>query len=137
MTRRRFVTLGLALALAGCTYYPTVRDVGGLRIRPVNGKLVQTAGNLEFYVDLRSTARCPDLVLSAELDGAKKAQLVGPSGQQLASVEIPGETVTRFHPNGPHVVFSDVQRALKSGDVVLVTLYFQKYGPMGVVTTVE
>lgn len=137
MMRRRFVTLSLTMALAGCTYYPTVRDVGGLRIRPENGKLVPAAGNLAFYVDLRSTARFSDLVLSAELDGAQKAQLVGPTGQPLASVEIPGEAVTRFHANGPHVVFSDVQRALKSGDVVLVTLVFQKYGSMGVVTTVE
>jgi len=39
MKRRALVLVGLLLA--GCTYYPTIEDIGGIRIRPQNGRAVR------------------------------------------------------------------------------------------------
>ncbi len=35
--------LALVLLASGCTYYPTVRDVGGVRLRPDQGRVVRAA----------------------------------------------------------------------------------------------
>ncbi len=138
---RRARRLGLVLLAAvlagGCTYYPTIRDIGGLRIRPADGRLVRGGTALDFYVVLYSTAGFGDTILGAELPGARKAQLVDAAGAPVTAIEVPGATVLRLQAGGPHVTFSDVQRTLAAGDVVLVTLFFQKYGAMGVVALVQ
>jgi copper(I)-binding protein len=36
-----------------------------------------------------------------------------------------------------HIVLSDLTRTLAPGEVIIVTLHFQKSGPLGLVTIVE
>jgi copper(I)-binding protein len=43
----------------------------------------------------------------------------------------------RLHPGGERVGLSELTRELKVGEVVIVTMYFEKSGALGVVSSVE
>jgi copper(I)-binding protein len=137
MRRGAAALLLLALLLGGCVYYPTIEDVGGIRIRPQNGRAVAHASGFAVYVDLESTGKYGDAVVGATTDIARTAVLVVPAGQPPNRVEVPGATMVRFTPEGPHIVLSDLTRAVAPGEVVLVTLLFEKVGRIGVPTRVQ
>ena len=136
MTRRLGVALA-ALVVAGCVYFPSVREVGGVRFKPEKGRLVRQDDGAVFTVELRSTGKYGDTLLAASAPIARRAQLVGPGGAPVSRVEVPGETVVKFGEGAPRVVFSELTRPLTPGEVVIVTLNFAKYGNLGVVTVVE
>jgi copper(I)-binding protein len=130
------LVLGL-LGLAGCTIYPQVADTGGVRIQPRNGRLVLDAANAYFFVDLDSTSLYGDVLYGAEAPVARRSQLVGPAGEPVGRLEIPGHAVVRLQPGGHRVVFSEFTRPLVPGETLIVTLYMEKYRQLGVVTVVE
>lgn len=136
MTRRLGVVLA-ALAVAGCVYFPSVRDVGGVRFKPENGRLVRRADGAVFAVELKSTGKYGDTLVAASAPIARRAQIVGAGGRPVDRVEVPGETVIKLGEGAPRVVFSDLTRQLTPGEVVIVTLNFAKYGNLGVVSVVE
>ena len=125
------------VALAGCVYYPTVMDVGGVRIVPERGRVVRQDPVALFYVDINSTGMFDDVLLRVETPIARRAELLGPSGAPLARLQVPGITLVRLQPDGQHVVLSELRRELKPGEVVIVTLVFEKSGAIGVVSPVE
>ncbi|MEK7386466.1 MAG: copper chaperone PCu(A)C [candidate division NC10 bacterium] len=132
------VVLALALAaLAGCVYYPTVTDVGGVRIVPERGRVVREGAGALFYVDINSTGKFDDVLVRVETPIAGRAQLLGPTGAPLAQLLVPGTTLVRLQPGGQRVLLSDLTRELKPGEVVIVTLLFQKSGAIGVISPVE
>lgn len=134
----RVGVLALALAaLAGCVYYPTVTDVGGVRILPERGRVVREGTGALFYVDINSTGKFADTLVRVETPIARSAQLVGPSGAALSRLTVPGTTLVRLEPGGQRIVLSDLTRELKVGEVVIVTLVFEKTGALGVVSPVE
>ena len=143
MTRARRAVGGLAVGLValflagGCVYYPTVADVGGVRIQPEHGRVVRSGDGALFFVDLNSTGMFEDVLLRVETDFAKRAQLVGPNGARMERLTVPGATLVRLHETGERVALSELTRELKTGEVVIVTLFFEKYGAMGVVSAVE
>ena len=55
MTLHRFgrtvLVLG-ALALGACVYYPSIKEIGGIRIQPANGRLVRDGDRAVFYAEL-------------------------------------------------------------------------------------
>ena len=125
------------VALAGCVYYPTVMDVGGVRIVPERGRVVRQDAGALFYVDINSTGMFDDVLLRVETPIARRAELLGPSGAPLARLQVPGTTLVRLQPDGQHVVLSELTRELKPGEVVIVTLVFEKSGAIGVISPVE
>jgi hypothetical protein len=129
--------IGLVLPLAGCTYYPTVRDTGGVRMEPKNGRLVRVGGGAVCYFDLESTGKYEDVLLSAESEAARRVQLVSSDGRPLGLMTIPGETRLVFGPTGPRITLADLTQPLTPGDGVIVTLIFSKSGRIGVVSVVE
>lgn len=132
------VVLALALlALAGCVYYPTVTDVGGVRIIPQRGRVVRQDAGALFYVDINSTGKFDDVLMRVETPIARRAELLGPSGAPLARLQVPGTTLVRLQPDGQRVVLSELTRELKAGEVVIVTLVFEKSGAIGVISPVE
>ncbi len=135
------LALGLAvlagLTLQACTYYPTARDVGGVRFKPERGRLVRQGDGAVFYMELRSTGKYGDTLLGASAPIARRAQLVAAGGAPVDRLEVPGESVVHFDAAGPRVVFSDLTRPLTPGEVVIVTLSFVKYGNLGVISVVE
>jgi copper(I)-binding protein len=140
---RRLRAAGLALLslllAGGCVYFPTVVDVGGVRLQPERARAVRspTADEVVVYFKLRSTGKYGDLLTGAETSVAGRAELRDSFGSVVRQIEIPGETVVSFHEAGPRVVLSGFTRVLTPGEVIIVTLRFQKSGPLGLVTVVE
>lgn len=137
--RRRGLTLAAfaALALAGCVSYPMVTDIGGIRIQPEHGRVVRDAAGALFFVDLNSTGKFDDVLVRVETPVARRAQLLGPTGAPLARLLVPGTALVRLQPGGQRVVLSELTRELKPGEVIIVTLFFEKTGAIGVVSPVE
>ncbi|MGH7314579.1 MAG: copper chaperone PCu(A)C [Candidatus Rokuibacteriota bacterium] len=123
----------------GCTYYPSVVDMGGVRLRPEEGRAVRSTNGQEaaVYFKLNSTGKYGDVLRGAESPLARTAELRGPGGSRVREVEIPGATVVPFERGGPHIALSDFTRTLEQGEVIIVTLHFEKSGPLGLVTVVE
>ena len=131
--------LGLlaVLALAGCVHYPSVTDVGGVRIVPERGRVVRQDAGALFFVDINSTGKFDDVLVRVETPIAHRAQLLDPAGAPLPRLTVPGATLVRLQPGGPRVLLSDLPRALRPGEVVIVTLVFEKSGAIGDVSPVE
>jgi len=140
MTRRRSgrtVLVLSALALGACVYYPSITEIGGIRIQPANGRLVRDGDRAVFYAELNNTGKFGDVLTRIETPVAGRAELVGPSGTPLGQLEVPGGELVRFGPDGRRIVLSALTRALQPGEVVIVTLVFEKSGAIGVVAAVE
>jgi copper(I)-binding protein len=138
VTRRLLVLAALVvLAAAGCVHYPTVADTGGVRLQPERGRAVREGDTAAFYVELRSTGKFGDVLTGVLSPVARQAQLVNGAGAPIAALEIPGTMTVNFVPGGPHAILSDFTRPLVPGETIIVTLMFQKYGALGVVTVVE
>ena len=134
----RLVPLALLLAvIAGCTYYPTVADVGGPRLEPKNGRLVRTTAGAVCYFDLESTGKYGDTLLAAESQFARRVQIEAASGAPLGVIDIPGDSRIDFRPDGPRITLSELTEPLVPGEGVIVTLIFVKSGRIGVVSKVE
>jgi copper(I)-binding protein len=125
------------LLTAGCVNYPTVMDAGGTRLRPDKGRAVLKADTAMVYFDLKSTGKYGDVITAVYSPVAKQAALVDAGGDPLTRLTVPGSTTMSFKPEGPHVVLSDLTRALTPGETIIVTLIFEKSGGIGVITTVE
>jgi copper(I)-binding protein len=122
----------LALFVAGCVHYPSVENIGGIRIVPRKGRAVRHADGALVYMELHSTGKFGDAVTTAFSPVAREAQLVPPG-----RMEVPGTTVVTLEPEGPHVVLSGLTRPLVPGESIIVTLIFEKSGGIGVITVVE
>jgi copper(I)-binding protein len=129
--------LGVVLALAGCVHYPSVEDIGGVRVQPQNGRAVREGESAAFYVDLHSTGKFGDVLTGVAAPIARDARLVDSAGTPVPTLEIPGTTTVSFAPGGPHAVLADFTRPLVPGETIIVTLMFQKLGPLGILTVVE
>lgn len=124
------------LLLAGCVYYPTVDDVGGIRIRPEHGRAVRRAGGLDVYLELTSTGKSGD-TLVAVMTPIGKGQVVDATGAPLPRLTIPGATVIALTAQGAHVRLTELARPVVPGEVIVITLVFERSGQIGVVTRVE
>jgi copper(I)-binding protein len=132
------VALAVALLLtAGCVNYPTVMDAGGTRVRPDRGRAVRQGDGAAVYFELKSTGKYGDVITAVYSPVAKQAALVAGDGDPLPRVEVPGSTTMSFTPGGPHVLLTELTRALRPGETIIVTLIFEKSGGIGVITTVE
>ncbi|HEU5324236.1 MAG TPA: copper chaperone PCu(A)C [Methylomirabilota bacterium] len=129
--------LAVAVAAAGCYYYPTVVDAGGTRLRPEHGRAVRRGETVAVFFDLNSTGKFGDVLTGVAAPLARQARVVGAGGGALARLEIPGATTVSFTSDGPHVVLSELTRPLVAGESIIVTLLFEKSGGIGVITLVE
>ncbi len=129
---RAAAVLLCALMVAGCVHYPSVQDIGGIRIVPRHGRAVSRPNGALVYMELNSTGKFGDVLLSAFSPVAREAQLVPPG-----RLEVPGTTMVPLLPTGPHIVLNDLTRPLVQGESIIVTLVFEKSGNIGVITVVE
>jgi len=125
------------LLAGGCVYYPTVEDVGGVRLRPEHGRVVRNGDSALFFVDINSTGMFEDAIVGVETPIAKRAQLLTQTGEPLTRIAVPPTNLLRLFPGGDRVALSELTRELKPGEVVIVTLFFEKSGALGVVSAVE
>ena len=129
--------VGGGALLGGCVYYPTVEDVGGVRLQPEHGRVVREGDGALFFVDINSTGMFEDALVRVETPIAKRTQLLAQTGEPLTRLLVPGTSLVRLHPGGDRVALSELTRELKVGEVVIVTLFFEKSGALGVVSPVE
>src|SRR5215831_8765572 len=143
MTRARsrrgalLVLIMAGVVAGGCVYYPTVEDVGGVRLMPEHGRVVKEGDGALFFVDISSTGMFEDALLRVETPIAKHAQLLAQTGEPLARLLVPATSLVRLKPGGERVALSELTRELKAGEVVIVTLFFEKSGAVGVISSVE
>ena len=62
---------------------------------------------------------------------------MGPGGQPVTRLEIPGTALVRLFPEGPHIALGDLTRPVAPGEVILITLIFEKIGNLGAIARVE
>jgi len=130
--------LGFPVALK--TAAPGVQhksDVGGVRLLPERGRVVRNGDGALFFVDITSTGMFEDILVRVETPIAKRAQILSQSGAPLTRLHVPGTSLVRLHSGGERVALSELTRELKAGEVVIVTLFFEKSGALGVVSPVE
>jgi hypothetical protein len=138
LTAGRLLPLALLLALlGGCTYFPTIRDTGGPRLEPRNGRLLRVQGGAICYFDLDNTGKYEDTLVAAESRIARRVEILTAAGAGAGVVMVPGESRVVFDPGGLRIMLSELTQELKSGDGVIVTLIFEKSGRIGVVSLVE
>jgi copper(I)-binding protein len=131
------VVLAVGVLVGGCVYYPTVEDVGGVRLSPEHGRVVRNGDGALFFVDINSTGMFDDALLRVETPIAKRAQLLTQTGELVPRLVVPATSLVRLQQGGDHVALSELTRELKAGEVVLITLFFEKSGALGVVSPVE
>jgi copper(I)-binding protein len=131
------VGLALALLLAGCVYYPTVGDIGGARLAPERGRVVRNGDGALFFVDITNTGISEDFLVRVEMPIAKRAQILSAAGEPLQKLPVPATSMLRLRADGERVALADLTRELKAGEVVIVTLFFERTGALGVVSSVE
>jgi copper(I)-binding protein len=134
---RRAALAALVLLLGGCVHYPSVVDVGGVRIRTEAGRAVLAGDRANVFFEVVSTGKFGDGIVGVTTPVAKEAQLVDAAGAPLPRLEIPGATTVKFTADGPHVILTGLQRPLTPRETFIVTLQFEKSAGIGVVTVVE
>jgi periplasmic copper chaperone A len=102
------------------------------------------AANGAVYVTIVNHGGSPDALVRATTDAAKTVELhetVQEGGvmkmRPLPRFEVPGGGRLEMKPGGYHLMLLGLNRDLKPGDTVRVTLTFDKAGPMPVEATVR
>jgi len=108
-----------------------------VRLLPEHGRVVRNGDGALFFVDINSTGMFEDALVRVETPIAKRAQLLTQAGEPLTRITVPPTSLTRLHSGGERVALFDLTRELKAGEVVIVTLFFEKSGALGVVSPVE
>jgi len=133
----------LALVLAcivGCTVsYPTVDQLGEPLIRPENARVLHPAlagGSAVVYVDVVNRGGADDTLVGVLSDVAGHAELRDRSGR-LGKVSIPPASTVALTSDGRHIELYDLKQPLRTGDVIIVTLLFEKSGAIGAITAVQ
>ena len=140
-SRRWLASVVLAIAVsfasAACVHYPNVRDVGGTKIIPSNGRIVREPDGGRFYVDLDSTGKYGDTIVAVITPAAQQAHLVSATGERIERLRIPPVSHYSLSPGNPYAVLVSLSPEIKPLETIIVTLVFEKLGHVGVVTVVE
>jgi copper(I)-binding protein len=88
-------------------------------------------------VDITNTGISEDVLVRVEMPIAKRAQILSAAGEPLQKLPVPATSMLRLRADGERVALADLTRELKAGEVVIVTLFFEKTGAVGVVSSVE
>ena len=88
-------------------------------------------------MDIANTGISEDFPVRVEMPVAKRAQILGATGEAVERLTVPPTSMLSLRADGERVAISDLTRELKAGEVVIVTLFFEKTGAVGVVSSVE
>jgi periplasmic copper chaperone A len=133
--------LALVLAcLVGCTVSdPTIDQLGEPLIRPENARVLRPApagSSAVVYVDVVNRGGADDTLVGVLSDVAGRAELRDRSGR-LGKVSIPPASTVALASDGRHIELYDLKQPLRTGDVIIVTLLFEKSGAIGAITAVQ
>lgn len=137
---RPWALAGLVVVTAvGCSIYPSIQKAGGVNIRPANGRVLQAApagGTAVVYVDVVNSGGADDTLLGVMSEAAGRAELRSRTGR-IDKLGIPAATTVPLASDARHIELYDLKQELKPGDVIIVTLLFQKSGAIGAITAVR
>lgn len=160
---RAFVSLSLVVVgLVGCAppaspgpqiavenpwARPTIGlTVGGGAMPPMPGMPAMAADQLDSaaYLVVVNRGNQPDSLIRASSDAAgqiefHETQMQGDIAQMapISHVDVPANGRVQFSPGGYHLMLENLNRDLRVGDTITLTLQFEKSGAITVVVPVE
>jgi copper(I)-binding protein len=134
---RTILAAVLSLAAAGAACAAEVKAgplaLRGLEIRSAPKGVPTTAA----YLTIANTGKAPDKLLSVDCACAAAAMMHESQSKggvasmaMLTAVEVPAGGKVTFAPTGLHIMLVGLKAPLKQGGVQMMTLTFQKAGPV-------
>lgn len=121
----------LALPAAGHSY-----RVGGILVGHVWA--VPTPGaDTEVYAGLLNKAAAPDQLVAVLAPTAQVAEIVDAASRRIDAVDLPANRPVALKPGGIRIRLAGLDRPLRVGDKLKLTLIFAKAGPVAVEALVE
>jgi copper(I)-binding protein len=134
---RRIFTAVVFLALAGTAHGAEVKAgplaLSGLQIRSAPKGVPTTAA----YLTIANSGKAADKLLAVDCACAAAAMMHRSDSKggvasmaMLTAVDVPPGGVVAFRPTGLHIMLVGLKAPLKQGGVQVMTLTFQKAGPV-------
>lgn len=114
-----------------------VAKVGDIELYAPFGRSPGTPAVAGFFVQIKNTGSDDDSLIAASVpaaisDTAELHNTVMENGnaemKPVDKIDVPAEGVTALAPGGYHIMVVDLKRALKVGEMIDVTLKFEKAG---------
>src|SRR5574338_1323981 len=142
--KRVFTLFLIMLMLAGCSTSAADKNAG-IRIEEAWARPAMRGGNTAAYFTIENDTAEPDRLLSARCSAAVMTQVhrtvTGADGtskmMHQETLDIPAGEKTVFEPGGLHVMLMDLNADLKAGQIVTITLDFEKSGAVQVEAVVR
>jgi len=91
-------------------------------MEPKNGRLVRVQGGRELlFIDLESTGKYEDVLLSAERQAARRVQIVSDDGQPIPVLRFPAIRVSSSAPAVSRITLAELTHPLTPGEGVIVS----------------
>jgi copper(I)-binding protein len=135
--RTAWIAAAVSLALAGGAQSAPVKagflTLDGLQVRSAPAGVPTTAA----YLTIRNGGKSADRLLSVECACAAAAMMHRSDNKagvasmaMLTSIDLPAGGKVAFTPGGLHVMLVGVHGPLKAGGIQMMTLTFEKAGPV-------
>ncbi|MBM3533059.1 MAG: copper chaperone PCu(A)C [Alphaproteobacteria bacterium] len=121
----------IALPAAGHSYRTQGVMVGHVWAAPTRGS------DTEVYVPLLNTAPAADQLVSIIAPTAKLAELVDGSSRRIGAIELPPNRPVVLKPGGFRIRLIGLDKPLRVGDRIKLTLVFAKAGTVAIEAHVE
>lgn len=132
---RAFLAVLIALLLAGPAAAHSYRAgsvlVGHVWVAPT------TTGNTEVYASLLNKATTADQLIAVIAPSAKAVAIVDAASRRIGAVDLPANRPVSLKPGGIRIVLAGVDRPLRVGDRLKLTLVFAQGGTVAVEAMVE
>ncbi len=132
---RALLALLFALGLAGPAAAHSYK-VGGIMVGHVWVKPTSN-GETEVFVTLLNKANAVDHLTAVFVPSAQKIGIFDASSRRIGAVELPTNRPVSLKPGGTRIVLVGVDRPLRVGDRLKLTLVFAKAGDVAVEAMVE
>ena len=122
------------LILGGCT------PPGSISESNIRGNACKAGDNCGVFMTITSTAKEPDVLLSARTDVAERTELhtmVNMKMTQVENIPVPAGGTVELKPGSLHVMLFTLKKELKAGDTFSLTLKYQKAGERTVQVKVQ
>ena len=132
---RAFLALLLALFMAGPAAAHSYK-VGGIMVGHV-WVTPTTTGNSEVFVSLLNKAGAADQLIAVFAPSAQAVGVFDAASRRIGAVDLPVNRPVSLKPGGTRIVLAGVDRPLRVGDRLKLTLVFAKAGTVAVEAMVE
>ena len=132
---RALLALGLALVIAGPAAGHSYQ-VGGILVGHVWATPTTGAAS-EAYVGLLNKANTPDALIGVLAPTAQAVEIVDAASRRIGGVDLPTNRPVALKPGGIRIKLIGLDRPLRVGDKLKLTLIFARAGQVAVEAMVE